>query len=289
MAVMFRGRTRSKTCIPDTSMSNAMRDADSGALQCQRSERAHHPHPAENLQKYPLAVDEHALSIRLGEQLFFIRMVEIILAIFQKLVIRHGAVGALEQTGADPNKAINQSAWSLQEHVIGDAESVYGINQLPHETVLESLQENSQVFSCPRPRTRHRARRECLWYQSGLTQNGVFIPPQGWRGHLVPPSSNAWSGTPRVLMSPMSPIDPKGLGSEPKMYRKGPITLVELGWGTSVDGGSKGGVRLLNLLPYLDQLRIWKDPNGFGFGFGFLLGLGWDARIVFMVDSPGYC
>ncbi|KAJ7107772.1 hypothetical protein C8R44DRAFT_857862 [Mycena epipterygia] len=169
-------------------------------------------------------------------------MVEIILAIFQKLTLQHGAIGTLEQTGANPNKAISlvisppllppstlvpranstnvidQSAWSLREHVIGDAESVYGINQLPHKTVLESLQEDSQVFSRPRPRTRHRARRECLWYQSGLTQNGVFIPPQGWRGHLVPPSSNVSSGTPRVLMSPMSPID------EPKVYRKGPIT-----------------------------------------------------------------
>ncbi|KAJ7101089.1 hypothetical protein C8R44DRAFT_809467 [Mycena epipterygia] len=39
----------------------------------------------------------------------------------------------------------------LQEHVIRDAESAYGINQLPHKTVLESLQEDSQVFSRLRP------------------------------------------------------------------------------------------------------------------------------------------
>ncbi|KAJ7112555.1 kinase-like domain-containing protein [Mycena epipterygia] len=117
-------------------------------------------------------------------------------------------------------------SWSLREHVIGDAESVYGINQLPHKTVLESLQEDSQIFLCLRPRTRHRARRECLWYQSGLTQKRVYfaqIRPDFLQltvaflspleaGHLVPPSSNVSSGTPRVLMSPMSPIDPKEPG-----------------------------------------------------------------------------
>ncbi|KAJ7113604.1 hypothetical protein C8R44DRAFT_741184 [Mycena epipterygia] len=130
----------------------------------------------------------------------------------------------LETAAGEEPDSPDQSAWSLREHVIGDAESVYGINPLPHKTVLECLKEDSQVFSHLRPRTHHRARRECLWYQSGLTQNGVFIPPRGWKGHLVPPSSNASSGTPRVLMSPMSPIDPKGLGSEPKVYRKGPIT-----------------------------------------------------------------
>ncbi|KAJ7101047.1 hypothetical protein C8R44DRAFT_747269 [Mycena epipterygia] len=81
----------------------------------------------------------------------------------------------------------DQSAWSLREHVIGDAESVYGINQLPHKNPEHVIGHAESAY--------------------GTSQ----ASHKSWRGHLVPPSSNASSGTPRVLMSPMSPIDPKAL------------------------------------------------------------------------------
>ncbi|KAJ7139317.1 hypothetical protein C8R44DRAFT_764223 [Mycena epipterygia] len=99
----------------------------------------------------------------------------------------------------------DQPAWSLREHVVGDTESAYGINQLPHKTVLASLQKDCHVFSHLRPRTCCRGRRECLWYWSGPTQNSVSIPPRGWRGHLAPSTPNTSSGTPRVLITSISP------------------------------------------------------------------------------------
>ncbi|KAJ7110416.1 hypothetical protein C8R44DRAFT_742905 [Mycena epipterygia] len=80
------------------------------------------------------------------------------------------------------------------------------INQLgaSENTLSGTLRVLMASISC-HTKISSRGRREYLWYWSGPTQNGVSIPPRGWRGRLAPPTPNTSSGTPRVLITSISP------------------------------------------------------------------------------------